>query len=86
MLCEICGDPPDEMDHRLAINVACALGPAMMLRALTPDNLRWLCRICHWRKTRQDRRLAKFLTACSMDWLIRDNDELISEVVEIENA
>ena len=34
-LCEICGDPPDEIDHRLAIEVARALGPAAMLRAFT---------------------------------------------------
>ena len=67
-LCEICGNPPDEMDHRLAIEVAHALGPAAMLRAFTPDNLRWLCRDCHRRKTGQDRRLAKFLSACSLDW------------------
>jgi len=67
-LCEMCGEPSDEMDHRLAINVARALGPAAMLRAFTPDNLRWLCRSCHRRKTRQDRKLAKFLAACSLDW------------------
>ena len=42
-LCEICGDPSDEMDHRLAIEVARALGPAATLRAFTLDNLRWLC-------------------------------------------
>ena len=68
MLCEMCGDPSDEMDHRLAINVARALNPAAMLRAFTSDNLRWLCRSCHRRKTRQDRRLAKFLAAYSLDW------------------
>ena len=67
-LCEICGDPSEEMDHRLAINVARALGPAAMLRAFTPSNLRWLCRSCQRRKTRQDRWIAKFLTACSLDW------------------
>ena len=67
-LCEICGAPPDEIDHRLAIEVARALGPAAMLRAFTLDNLRWLCRSCHRRKTRQDRRLVKFLVACSLDW------------------
>ena len=39
-----------------------------MLRALTLDNLRWLCRNCHRRKTRQDWQLAKFLAACSLDW------------------
>ena len=67
-LCEICGDPSDEMDHRLAIEVAKALGPAAMLRAFTLDNLRWLCRSCRRRKTWQDRRLAKLLAACSLDW------------------
>ena len=67
-LCEMCGGPPDEIDHRLAIRVARALGPAAMLRAFTLDNLRWLCRNCHRRKTRQDRQLAKFLSACSLDW------------------
>ena len=77
-LCEMCGDLPDEMDHRLSIEVARALGPAAMLRAFTLDNLRWLCRSCHRRKTRQDRRLAKFVTACSLDWygaqrLLRQN-------------
>ena len=56
------------MDHRLAIEVARTLGPAAMLRAFTPDNLRWLCRDCHRRKIRQDRQLAKFLSACSLDW------------------
>ena len=67
-LCEICGDPSDEIDHRLAIGVARTLGPAAMLRAFTLDNLRWLCRNCHRRKTRQDRLLAKFFAACSLDW------------------
>ena len=67
-LCEMCGNPSDEMDHRLAIEVARALGPEAMLRAFTPENLRWLCRDCHRRKTRQDRLLAKFLSACSLDW------------------
>ncbi|MYE54516.1 MAG: hypothetical protein F4X34_04885 [Chloroflexi bacterium] len=73
----MCGDPPDEMDHRLAIEVARSLRPAAMLRAFAL-NLRWLCRSCHGRKTRQDRRLAKFLVACSLDWysarqLLRQN-------------
>lgn len=67
-LCEMCGGPPEEIDHRLSIVVARALGPDAMLRAFTLDNLRWLCRSCHKRKTRQDRLLAKFLTACSLDW------------------
>ena len=67
-LCEICGNPSNEMDHRLAIEIARALGLAAMLRAFTPENLRWLCRGCHRHKTRQDWRLAKFLSACSLDW------------------
>ena len=67
-LCEMCGGPSDEIDHRLAIEVARALGPAAMLRAFTPENLRFLCRSCHRRKTRQDRKLAKFMSACSLDW------------------
>ena len=67
-LCEMCGGPSDEIDHRLAIEVARALGPAAMLRAFTPDNLHWLCRSCHRRKSGQDRRLAKFVAACSLDW------------------
>ena len=67
-LCEICSGPSDEMDHRLAIEVARALGPTAMLRgAFTLYNLRWLGRSCHRRKTRQYRRLAKFLAACSLD-------------------
>ena len=58
--------------------MARALGPAAMLRAFTPDNLRWLCRECHRRKTRQDRLLAKFVAACSLEWygarrLLRQN-------------
>ena len=67
-LCKICGNPSEEMDHRLAFEVARALGPAAMLRAFTLENLRWLCRSCHRRKTRQDWRLAKFLASCVLDW------------------
>ena len=58
-LCEICGGPSEEMDHRLSIRVAHALGPAAMLRAFTLDNLRWLCRSCHRRKTTGARRPAQ---------------------------
>ena len=67
-LCEVCGDESTELDHRLAIEVARALGPAGMLRAFTLQNLRWLCSSCHRRKTRQDRILAKFVRACGLDW------------------
>ena len=67
-MCEICSGAPDEIDHRLAINVARALGPAALRRAFVQENLRWLCHECHRRKTRLDWRLARYLRACSMDW------------------
>ena len=66
--CEMCNKEADEKDHRLAITVARALGPAAMLRAFTIDNLRWLCFECHERKTTQDRQLARFAKGCSLDW------------------
>ena len=64
----MCNKEADEKDHRLAITVARALGPAAMLRAFTIDNLRWLCFECHERKTTQDRQLARFAKGCSLDW------------------
>ena len=67
-MCEGCGGAANELDHRLAINVARALGPEALRRAFTQENLRWLCRECHRRKTRLDRCLARYLKACSMDW------------------
>ena len=67
-MCEGCGGPAAELDHRLAINVARAMGPEALRRAFTLENLQWLCSSCHRRKTRLDRRLARFLSACSLDW------------------
>ena len=67
-MCEGCGGPAGELDHRLAINVARAMGPEALRRAFTLENLHWLCSSCHRRKTRLDRRLARFLSACSLDW------------------
>ena len=67
-MCEICAVPSDELDHRLAINVARALGPEALRRAFVQENLRWLCRDCHLRKTRFDRLLAHYLRSCRMDW------------------
>ena len=67
-MCEGCGGPAGELDHRLAINVARAMGPDALRRAFTLENLHWLCSSCHRRKTRLDRRLARFLSACSLDW------------------
>ena len=67
-MCECCGGPAHELDHRLAINVARAMGPEALRRAFTLENLQFLCSSCHRRKTRMDRRLARFLSACSIDW------------------
>ena len=67
-MCEGCGGPAAELDHRLAINVARAMGPEALRRAFTLENLQWLCSPCHRRKTRLDRRLARFLSVCSLDW------------------
>ena len=54
-MCEGCGGPAAELDHRLAINVARAMGPEALRRAFTLENLHWLCSSCHRRKTRLDR-------------------------------
>ena len=54
--------------HRLAINVSRVLRPEALRRAFTLENLRWLCYECHWRKTRLDRALARYIRDCSMDW------------------
>ena len=67
-MCEGCGGAAQEIDHRLAINVARALGPDALRRVFTQENLRFLCRECHRRKTRLDRCLAAFVRDCSMDW------------------
>ena len=66
--CEMCGGQSSEIDHRLSISVAAALGPAALIRAYTPENLRWLCHECHRRKSRQDRALVRFLRGCALDW------------------
>ena len=67
-MCSRCGGRATELDHRLAINVARALGPDALKRAFTIENLHWMCRECHRRKTRVDRKLAAFIRACQMDW------------------
>ena len=51
-MCQGCAGPADELDHRLAINVARARGPQALRRAFTLENLQWLCSSCHRRKTR----------------------------------
>ena len=44
------------------------MGPEALRRSFTQENLRWLCRECHLRKTRFDRLLARYLRVCGMDW------------------
>ena len=58
------GDPVAklEIEHELAISVAVKLGPAGVMRAFMPDNLRWLCHSCHSDKTQRDRVILKILT------------------------
>ena len=67
-LCQVCGDPAGELDHKLSIVVASALGHDALLRAFTLPNLQWLCKPCHRRKTRLDRRIAKFVRVCGFGW------------------
>ena len=67
-LCQVCGNPAEELDHKLSITVACALGRDALLRAFTLSNLQWLCRTCHRRKTRLDRRLERFVRSCGLGW------------------
>ena len=66
--CEACGGIAHELDHRLGINVARALGPEALRRAFTLENMQWLCSPCHRRKTISDRRLARFVRDCGLDW------------------
>ena len=62
--CAECGDKPSstvhpthEIDHRVALSVAAARGPKDHAMAFLPENLQWLCRYCHRRKTTRDRRI-----------------------------
>ena len=50
-----CGAWGIELDHTLALKVAARQGIRQYVRALLPDNLRWLCHACHATKTREDR-------------------------------
>ena len=79
--CEQCGPGSNgvvELDHRDALSVAWASGDERrMLRALTLNNLRWLCHDCHKVKTGDDRRLMNELleqvaehTYWTRDWRV----------------
>ena len=67
-MCQMCAGPAEELDHRLGIAVARALDADALRRALTIENLRWLCHGCHRRKTVLDRRIGRYLKVCSLDW------------------
>ena len=67
-MCESCADPAKELDHRLAVTVARALGSDTLRRAFPIENRRWLCHDCHRRKSALDRRRGTYLRSCSFDW------------------
>lgn len=53
-----------ELDHRDALSVAWASNSERrLLRALTVENLQWLCHSCHAEKTADDRRRMNNLIA-----------------------
>ena len=56
--CAMCGDRAgEELDHRVALEVARLRGERALLRAFTIGNLQMLCNECHKVKTRDDVRL-----------------------------
>ena len=63
-----------ELDHRDALSVAWASGSeSRLLRALTIDNLRWLCHDCHSVKTGLDkRRMNNLMNGREEDWMPED--------------
>ncbi len=57
--CEMCDAEwtrHHQLDHHTALSVAFEQGPREFVRAFLLDNLRWLCRACHVKKTADDRR------------------------------
>lgn len=59
--CSGCGAAGSEVDHALPLGAAHQMGHRWHARALLPDNLQWLCRRCHVKKTARDRRLITML-------------------------
>ena len=49
-----CGGIGAELDHRFALALAFRFGVRAWVRAMTPQNLQWLCGQCHKEKTRTD--------------------------------
>ena len=60
----ICGQPGEELDHRVAIGVAARLSPDVYTRAFAPANLWWLCHACHTAKTAFDRAVMRLIDDC----------------------
>ena len=59
-----CGQPGQELDHRDALILAWTSGnPRRLIRAYSLDNLLWLCRPCHRKKTTKDLRLLSDMRA-----------------------
>lgn len=56
-LCESCGVPNQlEIEHRVAIHRARAIGVKALVGAFMLENIRWLCGRCHQAKTADERR------------------------------
>ena len=58
-VCEICGAPGEEVDHRTGIHQARQVGERAFIRAFLLENLRWLCHECHLRKSADERRVVR---------------------------
>lgn len=56
-----CGKPGTELDHKVSIGVAARLGERDYVKAFLPENLEWLCRVCHKAKTNNDRKKIRAL-------------------------
>ena len=52
--CAVCGGPPEDLDHRVAIGVAQRQGLRAWARAHLSENLQWLCHQCHLLKAKAD--------------------------------
>ena len=80
VLCDECGEAGyAEIDHELALSVACELahlGERHWWRAWTVANLRPLCQPCHAVKTRHDRARLARLRAGTPDLFERDAGRL----------
>ena len=71
-------DPPTSSTTGSLSTSPGAMGPKALRRAFTLENLQFLCSSCHRRKTRLDRRLSRFLSACS-DGLAKSSECLETE-------